>query len=280
MGSEREILIEIEDVRYTYNRGLEDEVEALSGISFAVRRGDFIALTGRNGSGKSTLARLMNGLYLPDTGSVKVKGIPTSDDKRTFEVRSSVGVVFQNPDNQMVTSIIEDDVAFGPENLGVPREEIRVREDEALEAVGMSEHKKGTPFRLSGGQKQRIAIAGILAMRPDVLVLDEATAMLDPRGRKEIMEVVMKLRESYGTTVIVITHFPEEAALADRVIVLDGGKIALDGAAKDVLSDVKKLEELGLKSPLAARLAASLRDDGIIGGEKIIDIEELGRALK
>lgn len=280
MGSEREILIEIEDVRYTYNRGLEDEVEALSGISFAVRRGDFIALTGRNGSGKSTLARLMNGLYLPDTGSVKVKGIPTSDDKRTFEVRSSVGVVFQNPDNQMVTSIIEDDVAFGPENLGVPREEIRVRVDEALEAVGMSEHKKGTPFRLSGGQKQRIAIAGILAMRPDVLVLDEATAMLDPRGRKEIMEVVMKLRESYGTTVIVITHFPEEAALADRVIVLDGGKIALDGAAKDVLSDVKKLEELGLKSPLAARLAASLRDDGIIGGEKIIDIEELGRALK
>ena len=262
MADELEKLIEVKDVTYIYSEGSADEVKALSRVSFDVKKGEFIALIGHNGSGKSTLARLLN------TTATHAKDI--------FAIRSSVGVVFQNPDNQMVASIIEEDVAFGPGNLGVDREELRKRVDEALGAVGMTDHKNGTPFKLSGGQKQRISIAGVLAMRPDVIVLDEATAMLDPRGRKEIMQVIRRLRSDYGTTIIMITHFTEEAALADRVIVLGSGEIIKDGPTGDVLTDIDGLEKVGLGAPLATRLARGL---GIGEDRKIISIEELGRAL-
>ena len=278
MADELEKLIEVKDVTYIYSEGSADEVKALSRVSFDVKKGEFIALIGHNGSGKSTLARLLNGLLLPTEGKILVKGIETTVTraKDIFAIRSSVGVVFQNPDNQMVASIIEEDVAFGPGNLGVDREELRKRVDEALGAVGMTDHKNGTPFKLSGGQKQRISIAGVLAMRPDVIVLDEATAMLDPRGRKEIMQVIRRLRSDYGTTIIMITHFTEEAALADRVIVLGAGEIIKDGLAGDVLTDIDGLEKVGLGAPLATRLARGL---GIGEDRKIISIEELGRAL-
>ena len=239
-------IISVRNAVYKYNRDTEDEVTALRGVSFDIAEGDFVALVGANGSGKSTLARLLNALYLPDEGSVVVGGIDTSaaDRAETVKVRRTVGVVFQNPDNQMVASVIEDDVAFGPENLGLPPAEIRERVDWALKCVGMEGYGKGTPFRRSGGQKQRIAIAGVLAMKPRVMVLDEATAMLDPRGKREVMDAVERIRSEAGITVVAITHFPDEAVRADRVIALGGGKVVIDEPSVSALSDVERLRAL------------------------------------
>lgn len=256
-------LISVKNLYYVYGEDDSDEVVALGGVSFDVEQGEYIALIGSNGSGKSTLARLLNGLYEPYSGTVTVDGIPTTDKSKVFDLRKTVGVVFQNPDNQMVATIIEDDIAFGPENLGLPPAEINERVDWALDCVGMKSHRKGTPFRLSGGQKQRIAIAGVLAIKPRVLVLDEATAMLDPRGKKEVMDTIDKIRRENNMTIIMITHFPEEAARADRVLALDHGKLVIDAPSKTALTDIDKLRSLGLEAPLSARIADGLRNKGI-----------------
>lgn len=224
----------LKGVSYSYSLGEGSSLKALKNLSFSVEKGEFVALAGMNGSGKSTLAKLLNGLFIPSSGEILIDGLSTSDEKNTFEIRKKAGMVFQNPDNQMVATIIEDDVAFGPENIGVPREEIIERVNEALEAVGMSEYRKRSASKLSGGQKQRIAIAGVLAMRPEILILDESTSMLDPNGRKEIMAIAKKLNEQ-GITVINITHNMDEAVLADRIIVLRKGRVAIDGTPKRCL---------------------------------------------
>lgn len=271
-------MIELKDVSFVYNAGAEDQTQALEKVSLTIGEGEFVALVGHNGSGKSTLARLMNGLILPSAGSVTVFGMPTTDKKKLFDIRKNVGVVFQNPDNQMVASIIEDDVAFGPENLGLPPAEIRERVQWALSCVGMQEHARGTPFRLSGGQKQRIAIAGVLAVKPRVMVLDESTAMLDPVGRDEVMQVVQKLNREEGMTVVMITHFMEEAAKADRIVVLKEGHIVADGG-KELFRDRALIEGAGLELPLAARLAARLRNCGVAVEEDVTLPEELVSAV-
>lgn len=271
-------IIEFDNVAYTYNAGMEGEVKAVSGVSFSIEEGAFVALVGHNGSGKSTVARLMNGLLLPDSGAVRVDGMSTADKKSLFDIRRTVGVVFQNPDNQMIATIIEDDVAFGPENLGLPPAEIRARVDWALDAVGMGDHKRGTPFRLSGGQKQRVAIAGVLAIRPRVMVLDEATAMLDPKGRDEVMRVVTALNREHGMTVVMITHFMEEAAAADRIIVMKDGGVLLDGG-KEVFGRTAEIRAAGLELPLASRIADRLRRDGVPLPGGILTDRELTEAL-
>ena len=271
-------IIEFDNVAFTYNAGMEGEVKAVSGVSFSIEEGEFVALVGHNGSGKSTVARLMNGLLLPDVGAVRVDGMSTADKKHLFDIRRTVGVVFQNPDNQMIATIIEDDVAFGPENLGLPPAEIRARVDWALDAVGMSDHKRGTPFRLSGGQKQRVAIAGVLAIRPRVMVLDEATAMLDPKGRDEVMRVVTALNREHKMTVVMITHFMEEAAAADRIIVMKDGGILLNGG-REVFGRTAEIRAAGLELPLPSRIADKLRRDGVPLPGGILTDAELTEAL-
>ena len=266
--------IELNNVYFSYVLSETDIIKAVRGISLTIEEGSFVAIVGHNGSGKSTLAKLFNGLLVPDYGTVRVFGMDTKDAKNVFDVRKSVGMVFQNPDNQMVASIIEDDIAFGPENLGVEREEIVRRVDWALEKVGMLEHKKGTPFKLSGGQKQRLAIAGIIAMKPKVIVFDESTAMLDPQGRAEVMKVAHELNKE-GMTVICITHYMEEALGADRLIVLNDGKIALDGTPKEVFSQHDKLKENRLQVPLATQVAIALDEAGIKVGTNIMEKDEL-----
>jgi len=269
-------IIEINDVYYTYGKDTESPTKAVRGVSLNVDEGEFVAVVGHNGSGKSTLARLMNGLITPDKGSVKVNGLSTSDDKNLFDVRKTVGVVFQNPDNQMVATIIEDDVAFGPENLGLPSEEIRERVDWALRSVGMYEHRGGTPFRLSGGQKQRLAIAGVLAIKPRVMVLDESTSMLDPDGRAEVLEVVRRLNREEKMSVVMITHFMEEALLADQIVVMDKGQIAMEGG-KEIFEREDELTAMGLTVPVATRVAHALIgrgvpiDGGVTTAEELID---------
>ena len=271
-------IIEFDNVAFTYNAGMEGEVKAVSGVSFSIEEGEFVALVGHNGSGKSTVARLMNGLLLPDVGAVRVDGMSTADKKHLFDIRKTVGVVFQNPDNQMIATIIEDDVAFGPENLGLPPAEIRARVDWALDAVGMSDHKRGTPFRLSGGQKQRVAIAGVLAIRPRVMVLDEATAMLDPKGRDEVMRVVTALNREHKMTVVMITHFMEEAAAADRIIVMKDGGILLNGG-REVFDRTAEIRAAGLELPLPSRIADKLCRDGVPLPGGILTDAELTEAL-
>ena len=247
-------------VTFSYN---DQPSPALNGITFSVKKGEFLAVIGHNGSGKSTLARLINGLLLPDKGKVTVFGLDTSEGKNPIEIRKRAGIVFQNPDNQMVASIIEDDVAFGPENIGVEREEIGRRIDWALGAVGMSAYRTGTPSRLSGGQKQRIAIAGVLAIKPDILILDESTAMLDPRGRREVMGVVSRLNREEGLTVILITHFMEEALLADRTIVLNRGEIVMQGTPAEIFLHSERLEAYNLSLPRIGRICKALQGAGI-----------------
>lgn len=254
--------LEFNNVEYSYPSGEDEYITALDGVSFSVERGEFVALVGCNGSGKSTLARLCNGLLTPDKGSVTVDGKSTTDKNALYDIRKKIGVVFQNPDNQMVTTIVEDDVAFGPENLGLAPDEIRKRVDEALACVGMSEYAKSGPFRLSGGQKQRVAIAGVLAIRPDLMILDEATGMLDPQGRKEVMDVVTRINREEKRAVIMITHFMEEAALADRIIILNKGKIVADGG-KELFNNPDVFERAGLDLPLSVRLANRLKADGV-----------------
>lgn len=268
-------IIEVKSVGFRY--GGEKNKYALDDVSLSIEEGEFVAIVGHNGSGKSTLAKLLNGLLEPTKGDVIINGMNTRDDGKIFDVRKTVGVVFQNPDNQMVATIIEDDVAFGPENLGLKREEISERVEYALESVGMTEFRGREPFKLSGGQKQRIAIAGILAIKPRVLVLDESTAMLDPPGRDEIMRVVDKLRKESNMTVITITHFMEEAEKADRVIVLDGGKKLLEGKPSDVFAQADALKSAGLIPPLYVRVHDALKDK--IDLPDVKNEEQLAEAL-
>ena len=265
--------IELIGVNYSYRVGEGQTVRALRNVSFSVEKGEFVALAGMNGSGKSTLAKLLNGLFTPSSGDVLIDGINTRDEERTFDVRRKAGMVFQNPDNQMVATIIEDDVAFGPENLGIPREEIIERVDWALDAVGMSEFRTRSASKLSGGQKQRVAIAGVLAMKPDILILDESTSMLDPEGRAEIMDVAKKLNAS-GITVISITHNMDEAAQADSVIVLRKGRLVLDGTPKEVFAS-PEVEACGLALPPPTEIARMLSERGFGFSETVTDEDAL-----
>lgn len=267
-------LLEVKNATFSYN----GKNYALKGVSFSAEKGEHIAIVGHNGSGKSTFARLLNGLLVPTSGEVKVDGFSSSDKSALFEIRKRVGMVFQNPDNQLVASIVEDDIAFGPENLGVKREEIAERIDYALKAVGMEKYRRSSPERLSGGQKQRIAIAGVLALKPEILVLDESTSMLDPVGRRDIAAIVSELVKS-GVTVISITHYMDEAVAADKVYVLDKGVFALSGTPEEVFSHKKELEEMRLLLPLVGRIAEELRKRGIEVPETVTTEEELTEIL-
>ena len=272
--------IKLENVFYAYEADEgETPVNAVDGVSLEIEEGSFVAVVGHNGSGKSTLARLLNGLLLPDKGAVTVFGTDTKDEKKIYSVRSAVGMVFQNPDNQMVASVVEDDIAFGPENLGLPREEIIKRVDWALEQVGMAEYRKSTPFRMSGGQKQRLAIAGVLAIRPKVIVLDESTAMLDPKGRREVMDVIHALNKKEGMTVIHITHYMEEVLEASRVIVMDGGKVALDDTPRAVFARGEELKKYKIAPPAVTLMADALADAGADIPRNIATEEELEDAV-
>ncbi len=268
-----EKLIEFENVTMFYDADDEDggkaPVPALSNVDFSVEKGEFVAVLGHNGSGKSTLAKLCNAIYEPNSGVVRVKGIVADDDDKADEVRRIVGMVFQNPDNQIVATIVEDDVAFGPENLGVEPSEIRRRVDEALKAVNMYDHRHREPHKLSGGQKQRVAIAGVLAMQTECIVLDEPTAMLDPVGREEVMQTVHRMNKEMGITVVLITHFMDEAVKADRVVVMDSGRIVMQGRPKEIFSQVDALRSHGLDVPQSTELCH------ILGyGEGILDVDE------
>ena len=268
-------LLQVENVSFSYDK----KIPVIKNVSLSIEEGEYVAIVGHNGSGKSTLAKLFNGLIKADEGKIQVDGFSPADKKSVFEVRKRVGVVFQNPDNQLVASIVEDDVAFGPENLGVPRKEIGERIDFALSAVGMEKFRRSSPTRLSGGQKQRIAIAGVLALKPKILVLDESTAMLDPQGRKEVLEVVKKINREQKVTVITITHYMDEVLNADRVIVLNDGEIALQGTPKEIFSQKEKIKEMGLELPLAATIAEKLIDKGVQLKSGIISDGQLAEAL-
>ena len=275
MENQKDPLIRITDVTYEYVKEEEQtRIRALESVSLDVEKGSFISITGKNGSGKSTLAKNINGLLVPTMGSITVKGLDTREDDNIWDIRHTVGMVFQNPDNQIVSSIVEDDVAFGPENMGVPTEEIRQRVDDALKAVGMYEHRAKAPHLLSGGQKQRIAIAGVVAMKPECIVFDEPTALLDPKGRRDVMEIIHSLHKE-GITVLLITHFMEEAIQADRMIVMDEGKIAIDKPPREIFDEQEKLEELDLAMPVSIELASGLRKAGIDRPKDVIGTEEL-----
>ncbi len=265
------------DLVYRYD---QEGDPAVRGISFEVQRGEFTAVMGHNGSGKSTLAKLLNGLFLPTEGSVLVSGMDTKDDEHTWDIRRKAGMVFQNPDNQLVATMVYDDVAFGLENIGVPTEEMPARIDEALKLTGMTEFAQRAPHLLSGGQKQRVAIAGILAMRPEALILDEATAMLDPQGRKEVLDTVMRLNKEQGITVIWITHFMEEAAKARRILVMNKGCIAMDGTPREVFSQVDTLRGMRLDVPPMTRLAHLLRERGVPVKEDVLTVEDMYGEVK
>ena len=267
-------MIELIDVKYRYRQGPRERA-ALDGVDLKIGEGEFVAVVGPNGSGKSTLARLINGLLVAEEGSVRVDGLNPGDAEQVWRVRQLVGMVFQNPDNQIVATIVEEDVAFGPENLGLDRHEIRARINEALAAVDMSEFARHEPHLLSGGQKQRVAIAGALAMKPKYLVLDEPTSMLDPLGRRRIREVLRRLNENQGVTIVLITHFVEEAAQAKRVIALRDGKVAVDGPSRQVLEDFGLLSSLGFGPPVARIMASKLAEAGVIVDRGVFTPHEL-----
>lgn len=272
-------IIKIEDLVFEYQREEDSEpVKAVDHVNLSIERGSFTAVIGRNGSGKSTLAKNLNALLLPSGGAVYVNGCNTADEDKLWEIRQTAGMVFQNPDNQLVSSVVEDDVAFGPENLGIPPKEIRRRVDEALNSVKMFLHRKKAPHLLSGGQKQRVAIAGVVAMRPQCIILDEPTAMLDPMGREEVMEIIERLHGE-GITILLITHFMEEAARADRVIIMDGGKTVLDGAPAEVFTHTEQIRAMSLDVPFAVDLAERLRQKGVALPGGVIDEEGLVRVL-
>lgn len=261
--------IEVKHVTFSYNANQPDRTDVIKNLSLEIEEGSFVALVGHNGSGKSTLAKLLNGLLLPTIGEVRIFGNPTTDASKIYDIRRNVGMVFQNPDNQMIASIVEDDIAFGPENLGIEREEIIRRVDWALSKVGMLEHKKGTPFKMSGGQKQRLAIAGVLAIMPKVLVLDESTAMLDPQGRSEVLKVAHELNKEEKITVIHITHYMEEALGADRLIVMNDGEIAFDNTPAEVFTHNEELKKIKLAVPWDTQFAIALKKAGIDVGQPV-----------
>ena len=275
-----EIQISLQDVFYEYESIDESPPkEVLHGISIDIRQGEFVALLGHNGSGKSTIAKHMNAILLPSGGKVFVAGMDTADEALLTDIRRTVGMVFQNPDNQLVATIVEEDVAFGPENLGVPSDEMRKLVDDALKAVGMYEYRRHAPHKLSGGQKQRVAIAGIIAMRPKCIVFDEPTAMLDPRGRQEVMDAIDNLVRNLGITVILITHYMDEAARADRVIIVNDGNLLTEGKPKDVFSHIDMLREHHLDVPQATELAQYLRAMGYDIPDDVLTPEECARAI-
>ena len=268
-------IIKIDDLVYQYKREEQLEpVSAVDHVSIDIEQGSFTAIIGKNGSGKSTLAKNINALLLPSGGAVYVKGYNTMDESKLWEIRQAAGMVFQNPDNQLVSSIVEDDVAFGPENMGIEPGEIRRRVDDSLYSVNMYEERKKAPHLLSGGQKQRIAIAGVIAMRPECIILDEPTAMLDPHGRYEVMEIIEKLHKE-GITILLITHFMEEAARADRIIIMNEGTVALDGTPSEVFGHAEEIKAMNLDVPFAVDLAHRLRKRGIEIPEGIISTEEM-----
>jgi len=269
-------IITATDVVFRYE---DDSADALGGISLEIKRGEFVALLGHNGSGKSTFARHLNAILLPSGGKVLVEGIDTADEETLQQLRSTVGLVFQNPDNQMVASIVEEDVAFGPENLGIKNPELRQRVDDALKAVGMYDFRRHAPHKLAGGQKQRVAIAGILAMRPKCIVLDEPTAMLDPGGRSEVMSAIRELCDRQGVTIVLITHYMEEAAMADRVVVMHRGKILIQGAPAEVFSQIDLLRSNGLDVPQPVELAELLRAKGFDIPAGILTPEQCAAAI-
>ena len=281
--NEDRIIIKTENLSFTYFDGDIDqmktsEIPALKSINLTIREGEYISVLGHNGSGKSTLAKLLNLILIPTSGKIYIDGKDVSDENLTedevFEVRKKIGMVFQNPDNQIVATVVEEDVAFGVENLGLPREQIRQRVVDALNVVGMQDYAHHAPHKLSGGQKQRVAIAGIIAMRPRVIIFDESTAMLDPIGRKAVIEIMEKLNRDENITVINITHYMEEAARADRVIVINDGEMVLDGAAKEVFAKVDLLHKIGLESPQSTELLKLLKDNGINVDMHVINEDE------
>ena len=273
-------MIECRNLIFKYTAGENQEEKiAINDVNLQIKEGEFIAILGHNGSGKSTMAKHMNALLIPTEGKMLVNKMDTSDMNNLWNIRETAGMVFQNPDNQLVATIVEEDVAFGPENLGVPPEEIRKRVDEALERVGMSEYKRHAPHLLSGGQKQRIAIAGILAMKPKCIIFDEPTAMLDPSGRKEVLDTIIDLNKNYGITVTLITHYMDEAAKADRIVVMDKGKLILDGKPRDVFSNVEKMKSIGLDVPQVTELSYELQKAGINIDTRILDVNEMVNAI-
>ena len=274
-----ETMIEVNHLSHLYVDENGNDVRALDDVSLTIRRGEFVAIIGTNGSGKSTLAKHFNVLLQPTGGNVTVCGFDTLDDEHIWNIRQHVGMVFQNPDNQIVAAVVEEDVAFGPENLGVPSAEIRKRVDDALAAVNMTEYAEHGPHLLSGGQKQRIAIAGVLAMKPDCIVLDEPTAMLDPKGRLEVLETIHRLNKEEGITIVIITHFMEEAVTADRVVVMKNGVKLQEGTPREIFTQVDTLKDLGLDVPVAAEVASKLIQKGVDIPNDIITNDELGDAL-
>ena len=270
------IRIVCDGVSYRYP---EADQNAVDSVSFTVKPGEFLAVLGHNGSGKSTLAKLMNALYVPTEGTVLVCGMDTREDDLVFTIRSHAGMVFQNPDNQIVATVVEEDVAFGLENNGVPPEEIRRRVDAALLSVGIADKAKKAPHMLSGGQKQRVAIAGVLAMKPDVIILDESTAMLDPAGRREVLETVRRLNREEGISIVLITHYMNEAAEADRLIVMDHGKVAMEGTPREIFSRVEEVRALGLDVPPITALAGELRKAGLAVRTDVLTVEEMVEEL-
>lgn len=272
-------MISIKNLSFKYDYEDENAIQILKDINLEIKEGEFVALLGHNGSGKSTLAKLINGLLLPGQGDVLVDGMNTRSEEEIWDIRRTAGMVFQNPDNQLVATIVEDEVAFGPENMGVEPSEIRRRVDRALEDVGMADYKKNAPHLLSGGQKQRVAIAGILAMSPKYIILDEPTAMLDPSGRREVMDTLIKLNKEEGKTIILITHYMEEAAISDRVVVMEDGSMVLSGTPREVFSQVDKIKGLGLDVPQVTELAYELKKDGLEISTEVLNIEEMVKEI-
>ena len=275
-------MIKCINVSYKYVRNTENGTEekyALKNVNLNVNKGEFLVVLGHNGSGKSTIAKHMNALLTPTEGTVIVDGIDTHDEDKIWDVRAKAGMVFQNPDNQLVATIVEEDVAFGPENLGIEPSEIRRRVDDSLEKVGMSEYKSHAPHLLSGGQKQRIAIAGILAIQPECIIFDEPTAMLDPSGRKEVMKTIKELNEKHGITIVLITHYMDEAAQADRIVVIDEGKVKMEGTPREIFPQVERMKSIGLDVPQVTELAYELKKAGININEKILNVDEMVEEL-